>query len=209
MATLAAVLFVVAYNMGEWREIPDILRLDYTEILVWLITFGLTVVADLTLAVEVGMALAALLYIYKVSQTTNVSTVTGDYIERGRVHILQDKPVPDYVSIIRIQGPFLFGTTEKLIEETADVAKFAPIVVLRLRNMTAIDATGLHALEQLADRLKKSGRTLLLCGALPQPSQMLHRAEFVDHVGEDNILPHINAALERAAVIFSSLRQSA
>jgi SulP family sulfate permease len=209
MATLAAVLFVVAYNMGEWREIPDILRLDYTEILVWMITFGLTVVADLTLAVEVGMALAALLYIYKVSQTTNVSTVTGDYIERGRVHILQDKPVPDYVSIIRIQGPFLFGTTEKLIEETADVAKFAPIVVLRLRNMTAIDATGLHALEQLADRLKKSGRTLLLCGALPQPSQMLHRAEFVDHVGEDNILPHINAALERAAVIFSSLRQSA
>jgi SulP family sulfate permease len=209
MATLAAVLFVVAYNMGEWREIPDILRLDVTEILVWMITFGLTVVADLTIAVEVGMALAALLYIYKVSQTTVVRTVTGDYIERGRVHILQDKRVPDYVSIIRIQGPFLFGTTEKLAEETADLAKFAPIVVLRLRNMTAIDATGLHALEQLADRLKKSGRTLLLCGAPPQPSQMLHRAEFVEHVGEDNILPHINAALERAAQIFNSRRLSA
>jgi sulfate permease, SulP family len=209
MATLAAVLFVVAYNMGEWGEIPDILRLDYTEILVWLITFGLTVVADLTLAVEVGMALAALLYIHKVSQTTTVSTVTGEYIERGRAHILQDKPVPDYVSIVRIQGPFLFGTTENLSEETADVSKFAPVVVLRLRNMTAIDATGLHALEQLADRLKKSGRTLLLCGALPQPSQMLHRVEFVEHVGEDNILPHINAALERAAVVFSSSSRSA
>lgn len=209
MATLAAVLFVVAYNMGEWREIPDILRLDFTEILVWMITFGLTVIADLTLAVEVGMALAALLYIYRVSQTTVVKTVTDDYIEHGRVHMLQGKVVPDYVSIVRIQGPFLFGTTEQLADETADVSKFAPIVVLRLRNMTAIDATGLHALEQLADRLQKSGRTLLLCGALPQPSRMLHRVEFVEHVGEDNILPHINAALERAAVIFNSQRLSA
>jgi SulP family sulfate permease len=209
MATLAAVLFVVAYNMGEWREIPDILRLDYTEILVWLITFTLTVVADLTVAVEVGMALAALLYIYRVSQTTTVSTVTGDYIERGRAHILQDKPVPDYVSIVRIQGPFLFGTTENLAEETSDLSKFAPVVVLRLRNMTAIDATGLHAFEQFAAQLQKSGRTLLLCGALPQPTKMLHRAEFVAHVGEDNILPDINAALERAAVVFNSPRQSA
>ena len=209
MATLAAVLFVVAYNMGEWRAIPEILRLDVTEILVWLITLVLTVVADLTMAVEVGMALAALLYIYRVSQTTVVSTVTDDYIEHGRAHILQDKDVPDYVSIIRIQGPFLFGTTEQLAEETANLSQFAPIVVLRLRNMTAIDATGLHAFEQLADRLKKSGRTLLLCGAPPQPSRMLHRADFVEHVGEDNILPHIHAALARAAEIFSSQRQSA
>jgi SulP family sulfate permease len=209
MATLAAVLFVVAYNMGEWREIPNILRLDFTEILVWLITFVLTVIADLTLAVEVGMALAALLYIYRVSQTTVVSTVTDDYIERGRKHTLQDKDVPDYVSIIRIQGPFLFGTTEQLAEETADVSRFGPIVVLRLRNMTAIDATGLHALEQLAERLQRSGRTLLLCGALPQPSKMLHRADFVEHVGEDNILPNIEAALRRAAEVFSSQRRSA
>ena len=209
MATLAAVLFVVAYNMGEWREIPGVLRLDFTEILVWMITFALTVVADLTLAVEVGMALAALLYIYKVSQTTSVTMVTDDYIERGRVHILQDKDVPDDVSIIRIQGPFLFGTTEKLAEETADISRLKPIVVLRLRNMTAIDATGLHALEQLAERLKASGRTLLLCGALPQPSQMLHRADFIEHVGEANILPDITAALVRAAEISRSRRRSA
>jgi SulP family sulfate permease len=209
MATLAAVLFVVAYNMGEWREIPDILRLDATEVVVWLVTFTLTVIAELTIAVEVGMAMAALLYIYRVSQTTVVSVVTDDYIERGRVHILQDKDVPDYVSILRIQGPFLFGTTEKLAEETADVSKFAPIVVLRLRNMTAIDATGLHALEQLADRLKRSGRTLLLCGALPQPRKMLQRSEFVEHVGEKNMLPNINAALRRARAVHESGRRSA
>ena len=209
MATLAAVLFVVAYNMGEWHAIPDILRLDLAEISVWLITFALTVVADLTVAVEVGMALAALLYIYRVSQTTTVSVVDEDYIESGRPHILQDKDVPDYVSILRIHGPFLFGTTDKLAEETADLSKFAPIVVLRLRNMTAIDATGLHALEQLADRLKKSGRTLLLCGAPHQPRRFLKRAEFVEHIGEDNILPHVNAALERASQLASAAALSA
>lgn len=202
MATLAAVLFVVAYNMGEWRAIPEILRLDLADKSVWLITFALTVVADLTLAVEVGMALAALLYIYRVSQTTTVSLVTANYIERGRQHVLQDKYLPPYVSIIRIHGPFLFGTTDKLAEQTHDLSNFAPIVVLRLRNMTAIDATGLHALETLADRLKKSDRTLLLCGAPHQPRKFLQRAEFVEHIGHENILPHIDAALHRAEQIY-------
>lgn len=202
MATLAAVLFVVAYNMGEWGEVPDILRLDLAEISVWLLTFALTVVADLSLSVGVGMALAALLYIYRVSQTTTVSLVTDEYIRRGQQHILQDKPVPKYVSILRIHGPFLFGTADKLREATEDLSAFGPIVVLRLRNMTAIDATGLHALEQLADRLTRAGRTLLLCGALHQPRRLLQRAEFIEHIGEDNILPHISAALRRAQELY-------
>ena len=154
--------------------------------------------ADLTLAVEAGIALAALLYIYRVSETTSVATVTPEYIEKGRPHILQDKEVPPYVTILRIHGPFLFGTTDKLIEATADLSTYAPIVVLRLRNMTAIDATGLHALEGLSDRLKRSGRTLLLCGARDQPAAFLEQAEFVDHVGKENILPHVQAALQRA-----------
>jgi SulP family sulfate permease len=201
LATLAAVLFVVAYNMGEWREIPGILRLSWADRSIWLITFVLTVVADLTVAVEVGMAFAALLYIYRISQTTTVATVTKDYVARARPHILQDKDVPDYVSIIRIHGPFLFGATELLTEETADLAKFAPIVILRLRNMTAIDATGLHALETLSDRVKKSGRTMLICGARRQPAQFLEQAEFIEHIGAENICPHIEAALARARAL--------
>jgi sulfate permease, SulP family len=198
LATLAAVLFVVAYNMGEWREIPRILKLELADKAVWFLTFLLTLIADLTVAVEVGMALAALLYIYRVSETTTVSTVTADYIQRGVVHSLQHHNIPDYVTVIRIHGPFLFGTTDKLTEETADLNRFQPIVILRLRNMTAIDATGLHALELLADRLKKSGRTLLLRGARAQPRTFLHQAEFVQHIGEENILPHVKAAVERA-----------
>src|SRR5271156_3524118 len=195
LAALAAVLFVVAYNMGEWREIGTILKLSRADIAVWAATFGLTVFADLTVAVEVGMSLAALLYIYRVSQTTTVAMVTPAYIESGRAHILQDKDVPGYVSILRIHGPFLFGTTDKLAEETEDLKKFASVVVLRVRNMTAIDATGLHALEVFSDRLRKTGRTLLLCGAREQPARMLEQAEFVRHLGRENILPHVEAAL--------------
>jgi len=204
LATLAAVLFVVAYNMGEWREIGTILRLSRADIAVWAATFGLTVFADLTVAVEVGMSLAALLYIYRVSQTTTVAMVTPDYIESGWVHILQDKDVPGYVSILRIHGPFLFGTTDKLVEETEDLRKFAAVVVLRVRNMTAIDATGLHALEVFSDRLRKTGRTLLLCGAREQPARMLEQAEFVRHLGRENILPHVEAALNRAREVNTS-----
>jgi len=203
LATLAAVLFVVAYNMGEWREIPSIWRLDWTEKSVWILTFGLTVMADLTVAVEVGIALAALLYIRRVTDTTSVATVTTDYIEDGRPHILQDKQLPPYVTILRIHGPFLFGTTDKLTNVTSDLTHFAPIVIIRLRNMTAIDATGVHALEVLSDRLRRSGRTMLLCGAREQPARLLEQAAFVDHVGAQNILPHVEAALARAEEIQS------
>jgi len=201
LATLSAILLVVAYNMSEWREVGVILRLSLADKAVWAATFILTVFADLTVAVEVGIALAALLYIYRIAQTTTVEPVTADYIEKGRLHILQDKQVPSYVTILRIHGPFLFGTTDKLEEATANLDAFASVVVLRLRNMTALDATGLYALEKLADRLKKSGRTLLLCGAREQPERLLHQAEFVEHVGANNILPHVAAALERAQQI--------
>jgi SulP family sulfate permease len=201
LATLAAVLFVVAYHMGEWREIGTILRLSKADIAVWAATFFLTVFADLTVAVEVGISLAALLYIFRIAQTTTVEPVTAEYIEEGRLHILQDKEVPSYVTILRIHGPFLFGTTDKLEEAVSGLDGFAPVVVLRLRNMTALDATGLYALEKLADRLKKSGRTLLLCGAREQPERLLHQAAFMEHVGSKNILPHVAAALDRAQQI--------
>lgn len=209
LAALAAILMVVAYNMGEWREIGVIMRLDNAARAVWFATFVLTVVADLTLAVEVGMALAALLYIYRISQTTTVSLVTPEYIEDGRAHILQDQPVPAYVSILRIHGPFLFGATDKLRDATADVSMYAPIVVLRLRNMTAIDATGLHALTLLHERLNESGRTLLLCGARLQPAQLLQRSDFVNQIGKENILQNVQAALERARVIHEPLDEAA
>lgn len=204
MATLAAVLFIVAWNMGEWHEIGSVLRLAKADIAVWAVTFTLTVVADLTVAVGVGMGLAALLYIYRIAETTTVAPVTEDYVRDGRVHILQDKEIPPNVAVLRIHGPFLFGTTGKLAEATRNLRTLPSVVILRLRNMTALDATGLHALESFADRLHKSGRTLLLCGAREQPEKMLTDSEFVERIGQENILPHIDAALERARLVTAS-----
>ena len=209
LATLAAILFVVAYNMSEWREVRTILKLSNADRVVWLMTFGLTVLADLTVAVEIGMLLAALLYIYRVSQTTTVAPVTDEYIEDGRPHILQDKLLPPYVLVLRIHGPFLFGATEKLSEATVNVASLPPVVILRLRNMTALDATGLHELEKLAQRLHDSGRTLLLCGARSQPAQLLRQSPFLQYLGEENMLPHVEAALSRAREVYEGRVQSA
>jgi sulfate permease, SulP family len=198
LGALAAVLFVVAYNMGEWREIGTILSLSKTDIAVWFTTFALTVMADLTVAVGVGMALAALLYIYRVAETTTVQAVTPEYLEDGQAHILQDKEIPANVTILRIHGPFLFGTTEKLGDATRNLNEFRDVVILRLRNMTALDATGIHALEQFSDRLHKAGKTLLLCGARDQPSQLLSRSDFLKHIGSENVLLNVQAALDRA-----------
>jgi len=203
LATLAAVLFVVAFNMGEWRAIGTILRLSRTDIAVWFTTFALTVVADLTVAVGVGMALAALLYIYRVAETTTVAPVTPEYLDDGLAHILQGKDIPANVTILRIHGPFLFGTTEKLDEATSDLKQFASVVILRLRNMTALDATGLHALEQFSDRLHMAGKSLLLCGARDQPSRLIAGSEFMTKLGAENVLPHVQAALARAREIQS------
>jgi SulP family sulfate permease len=202
LATLAAILFVVAYNMSEWREVRTILKLSKADIIVWVMTFALTVLADLTVAVEIGMLFAALLYIYRVSQTTTVAPVTEEYIEDGRPHVLQDKLLPPYVLVLRIHGPFLFGATEKLSEATVDVESLPPVLILRLRNMTAIDATGLHELEKLADRLRSTGRTLLLCGARSQPEQFLRQSPFLRYLGEENMLPHVEAALSRAREVY-------
>jgi len=131
--------------------------------------------------------------------------VNDDYIRDGLPHILQGRIIPPYVTLLRIHGPFLFGTTEKLVEATANVEAFQPVVVLRLRNMTAIDATGIHAIESLAKRLRASGRALILCGAMDQPSKLLSQSRFVEQLGRENIMPNIQAALDRAKEVHSSI----
>jgi len=205
MAALAGILMIVAYNMGEWREIPQLLKLTKTDISIWLVTFALTVFADLTVAVEAGMILAALLFISRVASTTTVSQVTDDYVEDGRVHILQDKDIPYYATIFRIHGPFLFGATDKISAVTENVHKLPPVVILRLRNMTALDATGLFAIEEVARQLHASKRTLILCGAREQPAQLIHQAQFAEVIGEENICDNVQEALRRAEEVYEGL----
>ena len=203
LAILAGILLVVSYDMGEWREIPGVVRLGPAEAVVWGITAALTVLADLTVAVETGMILAALLYIRRVTTTTTVARVTGDYVDQGRAHSLQLQTIPSDAAIFRIHGPFLFGSTDKLQEIEADLPSLPPVVILRLRNMTAIDGTGLHALERLASVLRASGRTLLLCGMRDQPAKMMERAAFHEHIGDDNMLPSLEAALARTRTLLT------
>jgi sulfate permease, SulP family len=209
MAALAGILMIVAYNMGEWREIPQLLKLTKTDISVWIVTFGLTVFADLTVAVEAGMILAALLFITRVANTTTVSQVTDDYIEDGRIHILQDKDIPYYATIFRIHGPFLFGATDKISVVTENIHQLPPVVIIRLRNMTAMDATGLYALEEVAKQLQASGRTLILCGAREQPEKLMQQAEFEEVVGRQNICANVNEALQRAEEVFENIKPKA
>jgi SulP family sulfate permease len=202
LSVLAAILMVVAYNMGEWREIPELLKLSRMEIATWLVTFLLTIFADLTVAVEVGMILAALVFIKKVTQTTTVAEVTEEYVREGHVHILQHKVIPSYVSIFRIHGPFLFGATDKIDEIVTRLPTLPPILILRLRNMTAIDSTGLQALECLADRVHESGRNLILCGVREQPARLMRQTEFQQHIGPENLCASIAEALNRARMVF-------
>ena len=184
LAVLSAILMVVAYNMGEWKEIPKILKLSWADISVWLVTFALTVFADLTLAVQCGMVLAALLFIRKVSLTTSVTRVTAEYVKDGHLHILQDKHIPEYVTVFRIHGPFLFGTTDQLAVVADQIESLTPIVILRLRNMTAIDATGLQALEDLAEKCRAAEphADLVRRATSAWPSSM-READFERHVG--------------------------
>jgi sulfate permease, SulP family len=201
MPVLAAILLMVAWNMGEWHEIPKLLKLTRTDVAVWVATFALTVFVDLTVAVEVGIVLAALTFIRRVATTTDISIVTPDFVEEGRLHILLDKKIPPYVAVFKIRGPFLFGAAEKLGRIVDHAGVLPPVVIVRLRYMTAIDATGLRALEDLSDRLRASGRTLILCGAREQPAAVMRQAGFHEHIGDENVCPNIEAALRRAAEI--------
>ncbi len=198
LSILAAILLMVSYNMGEWQEIPQILKLAKADILVWAVTFTLTVFADLTVAVQSGMILAALLYISKVTRTTTVVQVTSDYLEDGRDHMLHFQELPVGVTIFRIHGPFLFGSTDKVSEILDKEHELPPVVILRLRNMTAIDGTGIQALEELAQQLVEGGRHVLFCGMREQPAALMNKVGFEKHVGAANICSNVKEALSRA-----------
>ncbi len=205
MPILAGILMMTAYGMGEWKQISELLRLTRPEIAVWAITFSLTVFADLSVAVEAGMILAALLFIRSVTATTTVAKVTTDYVKDGYVHTLQHKEIPDYVAIFRVHGPFLFGATDKIDEITDEIDELPPIVIVRLRNMTVIDATGILAFQDLAATLQASGRTLLFCGAREQPRKLMDQAGFATVVGRENICDNVLEGLARAKVIYEAL----
>ena len=202
MPVLAAILLMVAWNMGDWTELPSVFRMSRTDTTVWGVTFILTVFADLTEAVEVGMAIAALLFIRRVATTTTVAHVTMDLMQQADV--MEGKEIPPYVAVFRITGPFLFGATDKLQGIADRLDALPPIVILRLRYMTATDATGLQAIEDLASIVRQSGRAFLVSGAQPQPAALMVRARFHQHVGAENVCATYDDALARAKEVYET-----
>ncbi|MFI5237167.1 MAG: SulP family inorganic anion transporter, partial [Ignavibacteriales bacterium] len=204
MPTLAAILIVVAYNMSEWRSFAEIFKYPKSDIAVLLTTFGLTVIFDLTIAIQIGMILAVLLFIRRMAMVTNVGIITrelSDQEEVTDVNSIQNKKVPDGVEVFEITGPFFFGAVSKFRDAVRIVENPPKIIIIRMRDVPAIDSTGIHALEQLLKETKRHDTKLILSGVHTQPLMALAQAEFIEKVGEANIHGNIDDALDRAREI--------
>ncbi len=201
MAAMSAVLVFVSLRMGEWHEIKRLRLMPLSDALVLVTTLALTVVFDLVVAVEVGMVLAAILFIKRVSETTEVSQVFESDVLESAEQLVAGKTIPDGVLVYRIFGPFLFGAAEKMEDAIERVEKLPKVLILRLHLVTAMDATALNALESVVERFQKHGRTVILSGLHRQPLDMLRQAGFIEVIGRANLVAHFDDALVRAREI--------
>ena len=203
LSTLAAILVVVAYHMSEWRTFRSELTAPKSDVVVLLTTFVLTVLVDLTVAIEVGMVLAAFLFMRRMAEVTNISMVTreladADGDDEGDPNAIRDRSVPEGVEVFEINGPFFFGAAEQFKDTLNQVARKPGVLIIRLRDVPAIDATGLHALQELARRCRQEGTLLILSDVHAQPMFALVRSDILQEIGEENLLGNIDDALNRA-----------
>jgi SulP family sulfate permease len=201
LATLSAVLVNVALNMGEWHNFKRLAKWPRSDAVVFLTAFSLTVVIDLTVAVEIGMVLAAILFIKRVSETTQITAVDEKSETEGPQHSLVGKDIPKGVMIYRIFGSFFFGAADKLETALKRAGEEPNVLILRMRKVLAIDATGLNALEDLYDKLHARGKHLILSGPHTQPLFMMDKAGFLDRLGRENVCANIEHSLERSREI--------
>ncbi|HEX3068865.1 MAG TPA: sulfate permease, partial [Thermoanaerobaculia bacterium] len=213
LCALAAILVVVAYHMSEWRSFAGLLRAPRSDLVVLILTFGLTIFVDLTVAVQVGIVVAALLFMKRMSDMTHVEGLTsgfsdddddpGEIVEsrRGK-RIVEGHEIPKGVEVYEVNGPFFFGAADKIKDVLTEIAKPPKVFILRMRHVPAIDATGIHALEQMAKKCRHEGTTLILTEIGQQPLRALVRARKLEAVGgRENLAKSIEVALERAAEV--------
>jgi SulP family sulfate permease len=198
LATLSAVLVVVAFNMGEWHQFARLPKWPRSDAAVFLTAFALTVLVDLTVAVEVGMVLAAVLFIKRMAETTQIIAVDESTETEGSQHSLVGKEVPDGVLVFRVFGAFFFGAADKLETALKRAQQEPRVLILRMRKVLAMDATGLNALEDLYEKMRQRGQYLILSAPHTQPYATMVKAGFIDQIGEENVCPHIEASLQRA-----------
>jgi SulP family sulfate permease len=198
LATLSAVLVIVALHMGEWHNFGRLPKWPISDAVVFLSAFVLTVVIDLTVAVEIGMVLAAMLFIKRSSETTQIMAVDESTETEGSHHSLVGKEVPEGVMVYRMMGAFFFGAADKLESALKRLKAEPEVLILRMRKVVAMDATGLNALEDLHERLQNKGKHLVLSAPHTHPLMVMEKAGFIDRLGRENVCPHIDAALDRA-----------
>lgn len=203
MACLAGVLVVVSYNMSGWRSFTALLKNPKSDVIVLLITFFLTVIFDLTVAIAVGLLLACLLFIKRIMETTEITAIKEEIHVEDEAGIMHDESItiPAGVEVYEINGPYFFGVAtqfEELMSEFRDKSK---VRVIRMRKVPFIDSTGIHNLSNFCEMSFKNKIVVVLSGVNPQVHNALHKAGFYDLVGEKNICPNINVALSRAEEI--------
>jgi SulP family sulfate permease len=201
LATLSAVLVNVAFHMGEWHNFKRLSRWPGCDTVVFLSAFTLTVVIDLTVAVEIGMVLAAILFIKRSSETTEILAVDETTETEGSHHSLVGKEVPKGVMVYRIMGALFFGAVDKLESVLQRLSQEPEVLILRMRKVVAMDATGLNALEDLHEKLRKRGKHLILSAPHTNPMMVMERAGFIERLGPENVCPNIDAALDQARQI--------
>lgn len=204
LAALSAVLIFVAYNMGEWHQFERLLTWPKSDALVFLTAFALTVLIDLTVAVEVGMILAAILFIKRISENTQITEVDAATETEGAHDSMIGKDVPEGVLVFRLFGAFTFGAADKLETSLKRARQEPEVLILRMRKVLAMDATGLNALEGLYEKLERRGRRLVLSGPHAQPLLAMERAGFLKRIGKDNVCATFDDALARARALLGA-----
>jgi SulP family sulfate permease len=203
LATLAAILVVVAYHMSEWRSFRVELTAPRSDVAVLLVTFALTVLVDLTVAIEAGMVMAVFLFMRRMAEVTNVSVLTreledGEDPDETDPNSVSRRAIPKGVDVYEINGPFFFGAAETFKDTLGTVARNPKVLIIRMRNVPALDATGLHVLKDLVHRTRGDGTLVLLSDVHTQPLVALGRSAVLDEIGEDNIFGNLDDALNRA-----------
>lgn len=201
MACLAGILVVVSYNMSEWRSFKAILKNPKSDIIVLLVTFFLTVIFDLTVAIEVGVLIACLLCMKRMAETTNVSVLSDEIDPNADSDVqgnLDHLTIPEGVKVYEINGPYFFGIGNKFEEMMGDMGGRAKVRIIRMRKVPFIDSTGVHNLSNMCRMCSQMGVKVVLSGVNPQVMKVLENAGMDDVVGKENICSHINLALKRA-----------
>jgi len=201
LCTLAAVLFVVSFNMVDWAEFKMMPKMPRSDSIVFMTTFVLTIIFDLTIAVEVGMILAAMLFIKRVSDSTDISRSTSEFANIQNNIDMED--IPEKVLVFRVFGVLMFGAVDKLENVLSQIDVAPKVVILRMRSVMAMDATALNVLMRLQSKIKNRGAVLIITAAHDQPLKMMKKSGFINTLGEDNMCEDIYQALERSRQILA------